>query len=211
MIWRAIFLTVVLLCADLRSAQAQDEGAHRLIHVANYGWHTGLIVDAAEPALAALPEAAVFPDARYLEFGWGDAEFYRAPEITVAMAMRAALTPTKTVMHLNAMPRPPRQYYLEAEIVTLRVAAAKLPAMIAFIRDSFARDDAGAARPAGAGRYPGSRFYEGAGEYHLLNTCNTWTARALRQAGLAVDPGNAVTADDLMAQLRPLAVAPENR
>ncbi|MDP6343627.1 MAG: DUF2459 domain-containing protein, partial [Alphaproteobacteria bacterium] len=60
-------------------------------------------------------------------------------------------------------------------------------------------------------RYPGSRFYEGAGEYHLLNTCNTWTARALRQAGLAVDPGNAVTADDLMAQLRPLAVAPENR
>ncbi|MFP6560573.1 DUF2459 domain-containing protein [Paraburkholderia sp. B3] len=35
------------------------------------------------------------------------------------------------------------------------------------------------------GPYPGSLYFAARGTYDALHTCNTWTARALRSAGLA--------------------------
>ena len=52
------------------------------------------------------------------------------------------------------------------------------------------------------GLYPDSRFYNALGEFHLFNTCNTWTARMLRAGGVALSPSGIVTADGLMARLR---------
>ena len=46
------------------------------------------------------------------------------------------------------------------------------------------------------------RFYAAQGRFHLGNTCNTWTARMLRAAGVDIDPGGVVTAGDLMGRLR---------
>jgi hypothetical protein len=41
-------------------------------------------------------------------------------------------------------------------------------------------------------------------KYSLLKTCNTWTARALRSAGLPITFLYAVSAGNLMDQTRPL-------
>jgi hypothetical protein len=38
-----------------------------------------------------------------------------------------------------------------------------------------------------------------------LENCNTWVARALREAGLAVEPQNTFTAGALLRQVRPLS------
>ena len=56
----------------------------------------------------------------------------------------------------------------------------------------------------GQGQYANSRFYAARGKYSLLQTCNTWTARALRSAGLPITSLYAVSAGNVMAQTRPL-------
>ena len=67
-----------------------DEGPRtRVIQVASNGWHTAIVVPA--PALAAtglLPEAADFPGAGFLEFGWGDRVYYPAEEKTIGMTLQ---------------------------------------------------------------------------------------------------------------------------
>ena len=52
------------------------------------------------------------------------------------------------------------------------------------------------------GLYPDSLFYNARGAFHLFNTCNTWTARKLKQGGVAISPSGVVTADGLMRRLR---------
>ena len=54
------------------------------------------------------------------------------------------------------------------------------------------------------GLYQDSWFYPAHGRFHLLNTCNTWTARMLTAAGVGVSPSGVNTAEDLMRRLRDL-------
>ena len=67
---------------------------------------------------------------------------------------------------------------------------------------NFAADGEGKTESLGRGLYGDSRFYSSKESYHIFNTCNVWTARALRRAGLATHPSSAITVDDLMGQLR---------
>ncbi|MGQ0594498.1 MAG: DUF2459 domain-containing protein [Gammaproteobacteria bacterium] len=52
--------------------------------------------------------------------------------------------------------------------------------LVAYIHGSFARPGLGALAPLGPGLDGDSRFYPTHGQFHLLNTCNTWAARALQ-------------------------------
>ena len=72
----------------------------------------------------------------------------------------------------------------------------------------FERPAGGRAEAISRGLYPDSRFYNALGEFHLFNTCNTWTARVLRAGGLALSSSGIITADGLMARLR-MALAVE--
>ena len=56
----------------------------------------------------------------------------------------------------------------------------------------------------GRGQDANSRFYAAREKYSLLKTCNTWTARALRSAGLPITSLYAVSAGNVMEQARPL-------
>jgi hypothetical protein len=53
----------------------------------------------------------------------------------------------------------------------------------------------------GTGPYPQSVFYASAGTYNLSHTCNTWTAEALRVAGLPVNAAGVVFAGQVLGQL----------
>lgn len=182
-----------------------DEGAPRtrLIYIASNGWHTAIIVPA--PALAAtglLPEAADFPDAAFLEFGWGDRDYYPAREKTIGMTLAAALVPTAAVMHMAGLARAPAADASSREVVSVALTEAGFQHLLEALAAELERRAAGQAEPVSRGLYPGSHFYLARGEFHLFNTCNTWTARMLRAGGLALSPSGIVTADGLMARLR---------
>ena len=175
----------------------------RLIQVASNGWHTAIVVPA--PDLAAtglLPETADFPDAVFLEFGWGDRVYYPAKEKTLGMTLAAALTPTPAVMHMAGLAAPPDHRGTGLEVISVALTEGGFLNLIEALAAGFERPAGARARAISRGLYPDSRFYNALGEFHLFNTCNTWTARVLRAGGVALSPSGIVTADGLMARLR---------
>jgi len=171
------------------------------IHITSNGWHSEIVVPRALIPADAIPEAGDFPQARYLSFGWGDAVYFPAPDKTLGKTLRAALIPTASVVHLAGLTSHPQNVFPGNEIIELGISREGFDRLINHIHASFAREEDRHVIP---GLYSFSRFYPAIGEFHLLNTCNTWTAEGLERAGLPVQIFGTVTAEELMAQIRQL-------
>jgi uncharacterized protein (TIGR02117 family) len=185
-----------------RAATPSPAADRVVIHVASNGWHTGIVLPRSALPAGAVPEAEDFPDAPYLEFGWGDAEYYPAPRPTLGMALGAAFVPGPAIVHLVGLPAHPHDVFPKAEVVTLGLSPEGFRGLADYLDATFARKGAQRAPVQAPGLYSFSRFYPATGEFHLFNTCNTWTARGLEAAGLPVRASGTFTAEDLMAQVR---------
>ncbi len=181
------------------------------VYVTSNGWHTGIVVARALLPADAIPEAADFPDAPYLSFGWGDAAYYPAPRPTFAMTLRAALQPTPAVVHMAGLPAHPREVFPTGEVIELQVSTEGFRNLVAYLDGSFARDDRERTRSITPGLYSFSLFYRAKGKFHLFNTCNTWTARGLKLAGLPIRVSGTLRAEDLMVQVRQFAARRNSR
>ena len=204
--WPALALCAAWLatCETAPPLPTGDDGPRsRPIQVLSNGWHTAIVVPA--PALAAtglLPEAADFPDAAFFEFGWGDRTYYPAKEKSLGMTLSAALVPTPAVMHMAGHAADPADESSRLEVVPLSLTEAGFRNLVEAIAETFERPSGSRAESVSPGLYPDSLFYHARGEFHLFNTCNTWTARMLRAGGVALSPSGIVTAGGLMARLR---------
>ncbi len=199
----------LLLTACAPSAHAPPPSqiyldAKNVIFVTSNGWHSSIVVAKVDLPPDRLPETADFPEARFLEFGWGDAEYYPAKDATVGMALRAALVPTPAVVHMAGLPVEPARRYPRAEVVSLPIDDENFGRLVDFVATSFERSGAARVVATGPGLYATSRFYPAKGSFHLFNTCNTWTARALAAAGFEVSASGTSRAEALMQQVRAL-------
>ncbi len=190
-----MFFTCVATSSPLRQEKQQ-------IFVTSNGWHTGIVLKRNYLSLENMPEIADLPQAEFVEFGWGDAKFYPAKEATVRITLAAALMPTVAVMHVVGLPAEPSQYFTRAEVVPLSLGKQDLDRLIAFIADSFDRKSKPRADPIASGLYKSSYFYPANGKFHLLNTCNSWTARALQAGGFKIKMVGTIQAESLMQQVR---------
>ena len=210
--WLTFFLLLLLAtgCAAGPKAPLPREpaaGAKNIIFITSNGWHSSIVIAAAELPPDRIPETTDFPGARYLEFGWGDAEYYPAKRATIAMTLRAALTPTPAVVHVAGLRVEPARFFSGSEVIVVQASGSNFRRLIDFIDSSFERAGASRASASGPGLYATSRFYPATGKFHLNNTCNTWTARALDAAGFAIHIQGTSSAEDLMRQVRSLARA----
>jgi uncharacterized protein (TIGR02117 family) len=172
------------------------------VWVVDHGWHTSLVVRAADVPAGLWPEREDFGEARFLEVAWGDGDFYRAPRGTLGLALRAALASRGSVLHVVGFSQPVDVYFAGSK-VELALSSRGFEALARFVDGSFAREDGRAAR-LGPGLYGESGFYASGLRYGALDTCNTWVAAALRAAGCPITPFWAVTAGGVMVQVRPL-------
>ncbi len=206
--WIVLVLALVLTaCAAAPPAPPPSQtylGAKTVIFVTSNGWHSGIVVAKADLPPDRLPETADFPEARFFEFGWGDAEYYPAKDATVGMALSAALVPTPAVVHMAGLAVEPRRSFPKAEVVSLPIDDENFARVVDFIDASFERSGAARAAATGPGLYATSLFYPAKGSFHLFNTCNTWTARVLAAAGFDVSPSGTFRAEALMQQVRAL-------
>jgi uncharacterized protein (TIGR02117 family) len=193
-------MLVVIWTAPVRAAECQPDETG--IQVIRHRWHTGIVipVSAVRPPLAFLE--SVFPEARYLEFGWGDSEFYRNTDNLWLMA-RALFWPTDTVVHVVGLRRPPAELP-HTDLQALPVTPAGMADLQQALAASFHRDDAGKPVIVEPGLYGDSRFYRGTGTFWLGRTCNTWTAQMLAAARKPVRTFAALTAGGVMNQVRDL-------
>ena len=183
-------------CAAAPVADAPRARAETAVFVVPQGGHTGLAVRAAHIPASLVPEKRDFPGADWLEFGWGDRDFYMAPAAGPWLSFKAAFLPTRSVVHVAGVRGELGEAFPGAEIVEIPLSRAALEGLLRYVHDTFER--AGDATvPLGRGFYPGRETF------HLLRTCNVWTAGALRAAGLPV--GDALTVHGILAQVRPLS------
>lgn len=172
------------------------------ISVMSNGWHTDLVLPRSAALARAVPEVADFPQALFFSFGWGDAEFYRAPDPGLLATLGAAIAPTPAVVHLVGLRRHPAKAFPSAEVLDLQVGKAGEAALLAHLRAAFDRPAGRRAKSVGPGLYDNSLFYDGTGKFHIFNTCNSWTARGLAAAGLLAGEGDMIRAEAVMSRLR---------
>jgi len=203
--WLLVALALFTGCAPnrLQEPLAMDEaGTGRAIYLIDLGWHTGVAIKRADIPAGLWPESQDFPNAEYLEVGWGDRDFYQAPGFNLWFALKAVLVPTDSVLHVVGLPVHPTDYFPAAEIVEIALSERQLKQVIVSIHNTYAREDTARAHAINPGLYPDSRFYAAEGKFHMFNTCNVWVARVLRNADLPVVPLFAVTSEGLLSQAR---------
>jgi len=183
----------------------------RSVHVVSHGWHTGLVLRADDVSVAAWPARVDFPNAAYLEVGWGDRAYYRAADPGAWLALKAVAWPAPGVLHVVAVDSALEHFFAGAEIIEIGLSEPGMQRLLDHLRESHELDAAGRPIALGPGLYGHSRFYASRERFHLFKTCNVWIATALHAAGVPVAPALAITSGRLMAQLRPLGRAPGNR
>ena len=183
------------------------------IYLVEHGWHAGIAIRRTDIPPGAWAVRSDFPDAAFLEVGWGDATYYPHPDPGAGTLLKAGLLPTESVLHVAAFRRDPVAVFGHRTVIRIPISTAGRDALLAFIREEHARRDNESVIPIGPGLYGDSRFYAGTTRYHALNNCNTWVAQALRTAGCAMAPARALTVRALLAQARDCGtvVAPTDR
>jgi uncharacterized protein (TIGR02117 family) len=202
--WLAVLLLPLTGGCDDRSAglfpPTVGDPTHD-VFVVGHGWHAGIVMAQADLLAGRWPALPEIPAADWLEVGWGDRAFYQDPDAGVGLALRAATWPTKSVLHLAGFSGPVAEYFPESRITRLALSPEGFEALVGYLAASLARDPDGAPRALGPGLYGQSQFYASTERYHLLKTCNVWTARALRAAGIPITPSLSITTDALFTRL----------
>lgn len=169
---------------------SSDEAAPRHILVFTNPIHTDIAVPidgAVLEKFGFLLDAGIeadLPAARYLVFGWGSKAFYIGTPTWSELKpgpVFAALTLDDSVMHVDlagdvALPQPAVQRFEVSEV--------GFAAMLDFIDRSFVRGTAGVQRIPEVAYGAHDGFFDAHGKFNALAGCNTWTAAALREAGL---------------------------
>lgn len=189
----AIVLAVMLgtvIPRPLLPAAAADPAATRHILVLKNPIHTDIAIpvdDDVRKRFYFLVDDGIPADmagVRYIVFGWGGRAFY--PETPTwsevkAVPVMKALTLDASVMHVDVAgnivePHP--------DVAGFDISEERFAALLDFIAASFQQGPNAPILIENAAYSRFDRFYEANGRFNALVGCNTWTAAALRIAGL---------------------------
>lgn len=163
-------------------------GENRAFFVGSRGWHSSITVERAAIPKRAWPAGIVertFAGSRYVEVGWGDADFYMARRPTVLTALDAVFLPGASVLLIVGLDPPLEKALPWGGLQRVPCSSKEFDALCRAIGTTFQRDENGGAQAVGTGLYGRtSRFYAARGLYSAVHTCNHWTARMMRAGGL---------------------------
>ena len=198
------------------------------VYVISNGYHAGLALPRATlaefasgrgyPALIAVSQR--FASYDWIEFGWGDREFYRSVpalgDMDWRMALRALFYPgNKTVVHVVGVTGDPTQAF-KAEMMKVPLSWTGFDQMLAKLDATFVPPEQGALPDLGRGLYGPSLFYPASGTFSIRRVCNHWIGELLGAAGLPTTPVLATLPAGLLldlrwrAGLRPVSAAQKN-
>ena len=191
---------IVVACAPSPKAQfppATGEPS-KTIYLVSHGWHAGIVVKRVDIPPGIWPQHNDFPAAEYLEVGWGDKDYYMTPDPHFGIMLKAGLLPTESVLHIVGFSGVVTRYFPYSEVIRIELSEAGFEQLCIYIENSYAIDEAGLNLSLGPSLYGDGHFYLSRETYHAFNTCNVWTARALRDAGCPITPAATLTVDTLM-------------
>lgn len=206
--WYIVFLFVSLLgacAANPINSETSDEckvQESRAFYIVNHGLHTGIVVKRND-LLDVVPSLTTDWDSgEYLEIGWGDEQFYQAPNATAGLAIQAMLWPTGSVLHMVGIPETPHRFFPKIEILEISVPQSGYKKLLEYIAKTFEQTSDDNITRLGPGLYGNSHFYKATGSFHTFNTCNTWVAEAIETTGYPISSKGVIRAESLLSQLR---------
>jgi uncharacterized protein (TIGR02117 family) len=192
----------------------EDAGRIEIVVISN-GYHAGMALPRTalaevasrngHPALIAVTQRFAAFD--WIEFGWGDREFYRLvptpSDFSLRLALRALFWPGNiAVLHVVGLGVDPSKAFLSTEFVRVPLSAPGFDRLLAKLDAAFVAPQAGSLSDLGRGLYGQSLFYPANGAFSILHVCNHWVDDLLGAAGLPTAPVLATVPAGLMLNLR---------
>lgn len=194
------FLRILLYTAIILISAPVYAEKHIEVYIVQQELHTGIVFRITDVNPELLPQAKYFGGFNWLDVGWGDYEFYQAPNDDPILALRAIAIPTLSVLRVDAFRLHPDDYYGNYRKLRFCLTRKEFDNLCMAIAASFLKDEDGNTSVIQTGY--GLKFYKATGKYHLMNTCNTWVARMFREAGLNNRISGIITAGQLFSSLR---------
>lgn len=152
-----------------------------IVYVVQQELHTGIVFKISEVDTTIWPEAVDFKEFNFIDVGWGNYDFYQAPDNDPLLALKAIAVPTTSVLRVDAFRIQPDAYYGNYKKLRFCLSRRQFDKLCRAISNSFDRDATGEATV--TQKAYGLKFYLATGKYHAMNTCNTWVAIMFREAG----------------------------
>lgn len=185
------------------------------IAVVSNGYHAGIALPRAalaefasgrgHPALIAVAQR--FAAYEWIEFGWGDQEFYRSVptvgDLSIGPALRALFRPgNASVLHVVGLGGEPARVFPSADLVRVPLSMTGFDQLLARLDATFVPPRAGVLADLGPGLYGPSLFYPANGSFSVFRMCNHWIDQLLGAAGLPTAPVLATIPAGLLLGLR---------
>ena len=106
--------------------------------------------------------------------------------------MLTAMFPSESAILMTALSASPTEAFADQHVVELHLPQDAVDRIADRIWQVLEKGPDGSAVRLADGPYPGSVFFASTETYDLFNTCNTWTAAVLHDAGLPIDHARAV-------------------
>ncbi len=166
---------------DLPSLHSLKQAKYN-IYVVNWGFHTAILIE--QPQGWNLGPRNN-PQARYVEYGWGDKVFFMLSDTSVPATLAAGLLPTDSVMYLRGRDTLPTEQNYARQLYHRQVSSQQLHTLIETLEQSFLRTAGQRLDP-----YPrvstfAGEFYQGREYYVIWSDCNAWTVRHLQNIDVA--------------------------
>ena len=184
------------------------------VYVISNGYHAGLALPREKlaefasgrgyPALIGVSQR--FAAYNWIEFGWGEREFYQSVpsvgDIDWRLAFRALFYPgNRSVVHVAGITGEPMQAF-KADMLKVPLSWNGFDRMLAKLDATFVPPQNGALPDLGRGLYGPSLFYPANGAFGITRVCNHWIGDLLGAAGLPSNPVLATLPQGLMLNLR---------
>ena len=215
-----LLLSAVVL-ATLSSADPAlypPKGERVPVYVVDHGYHTGLILSLTDLRRAAVEIgrtdqtvaarlrwlASRFPEADWIELGWGDRAFYQrtrtVQDIQIGLAARALFVPTDAILQVVPGWNDPALGFPYSDSVALQLSIEGLSRLAHRLAETV--PDPLPDHAIGPSLYGQGAFFPARLDYHLFRTCNHWVAWLLRGAGVPASAVPGTFSTTLMAELR---------
>lgn len=178
---------IIIILIGLQSISFSQKEDSLSVYLIKQRWHTGIVIKTADTDTFAFPHSASFKKFKYIDAGWGDDEFYRHPDFDLGLAIKALFVNTPSTIRIEGFNFEIEKYIELSDIgFEVRLDRNSYNNLCRFINSTFITDSSGIPQVIES-RFDGNIiFYKAKGKYNLLNTCNTWVAKAFNFAGMKI-------------------------
>jgi uncharacterized protein (TIGR02117 family) len=178
-------------CCGFSPAAAKEflqDDSLKTIYLIKQRWHTAIVFHTEDVDSLIFPEVKYFHAAELIDIGWGDEAFYQHPDFDWDLAYQALFYPTSSTLRVEGIFISMLEYFNLSEIVVeLKINNEQLKILLGYISDTIWRDEKNQHKVLSTQYLNRVYFLKANGEYHLFNTCNTWLANGLEQAGFDLE------------------------